>query len=80
MRHHADQCVAGVILRAGTEHPVIEVLVLCATFEAQGSIVLRFNSEGKIFEVIVRISSLRRVGQKAPILLCREWIEVWTIR
>src|SRR5271156_1111905 len=80
MGHRPVHDVSVVVLRSGAEHPVVEIFIFDAVFEAQGEVQLRVFAKRNVLHGVEEIRALRRVCEKTPILLGGKWIQRWTRR
>src|SRR5271155_5220971 len=79
MGHRSVYHISIVVLGSGAKHPVVEILIFDAVFESQREVQLWVIARRDVFDGIEEVRALRRVREKAPILLGREWIQ-WRTR
>ncbi len=80
MGHHPVHDVSIVVLRSRAKHPVVVILVLDTVFESRRKVPLRVVAKWNVLDGVEEVRALRRVCEKTPILLCREWIQRWASR
>jgi hypothetical protein len=72
MGHRPVHDVAIVVLRTGAKHPVFEILVFDTVFESQREVQLWVFAKPNVLCLVEKVSTLRRVCEKIPILLGRK--------
>src|ERR1700722_3176143 len=75
MGHHPVHDVSIVVLKPGAKYPVVEILVFDTVFESQREVRLWVFAQRNVLRRVEKVRALRRVCEKTPILLSREWIQ-----
>jgi len=80
MGHDSVHDVSIVVLRSLAKHPIVVILAFDTVFESQREVLLRVFAERNVLDRIKEVRTLRRVGEKTPILFCGKRIQSRTRR